>query len=451
VSGRALRPLLVLGLDGATFDVIDPLARAGRLPALAAWRLRGVATPLASTTPPMSFPAWSTFATGLPPGWHGLFDFTQKLPGAYRIRFANASQRRGETLWGRASRAGARVLVLGVPATFPPEPVNGLLVSGFDAPVSTGTDARQASDPALYRRIAARAGPWMRPDLDEGAHAPGWHERALAVLLRRIERKTAFALVALDELRREGGARPELCVVVFSESDTAAHHFWRDHDPASPRHDPTASETRRGALAAVYVRLDAACAELRAAYGEDAPCVVLSDHGSGGSARRVVHLGRRLAEAGLLRRKGSRGAGVHGLARGARDLALRALPPRAAQAIFRRARPAAARLESQVRFGGIDWERSAAFTEDVNTQPGVWINLRGREARGCVDAADYERARRDAIDCLLDWKLPDGGPVVARALPREAVHRGPLVSRAPDVVLELAEEGGYPLVAVPTP
>ena len=450
MSPRALRPLLVLGLDGASFDVIDPLVRAGRLPTLGAWCLRGVAAPLASTTPPMSFPAWSTFATGLAPGHHGLFDFTQKVAGEYRIRFANATHRRGETLWGRASRAGARVLVLGVPATFPPEPVRGLLVSGFDAPVSTGTDARHASDPALYRRIAARAGPWMRPDLDEGAHAQGWHEQAVAVLLRRIERKTAFAVAALDLLRRAEGSRPELVVIVFSESDTVAHHFWRDHDPGSPRHDPKAGEVRRGAVAAVYARLDAACAELRAAYGEDAPCVVVSDHGSGGSARRVVHLGRRLAEAGLLRRSRRGAAGLDRLARGARDLALRTLPPIASQAIFRAARPAAARLESQVRFGGIDWRRTAAFTEDVNTQPGVWLNLRSREARGCVAASDAPRVRRDAIDCLLDWKLPDGSPVVAHALPREEVHRGPLALRAPDVVVELAEDAGYPLVAVPT-
>lgn len=450
MSGSALRPLLVLGLDGATFDVIDPLVRSGGLPTLAAWRARGVATPLASTTPPMSFPAWSTFATGLAPGEHGLFDFTQKLPGAYRIRFANASDRRGETLWGRVSRAGGSALVLGVPATFPPEPVRGLLVAGFDAPVSTGSDARQASDPALYRRIAARAGPWMRPDLDEGASAPGWHEQALAVLLRRIERKTAFAVEALRELRRAGG-RPDLAVVVFSESDTVAHHFWRDHDPASPRHDPAASAMRRGAVAAVYARLDAACAEIRDAYGEDAACVVISDHGSGGSARRVVHLGRRLAETGLLRRKRPGGAGTDRLARAARDLALRGLSPRAAQALFRRLRPAAARLESQARFGGIDWRRTRAFTEDVNTQPGVWINLRGREARGCVDASDLDRVRRELIDALLDWKLPDGSPVVAWALPREEVHRGALATRAPDVVLELGCDAGYPLVAVPTP
>jgi predicted AlkP superfamily phosphohydrolase/phosphomutase len=442
--------VLVLGLDGATFDVIDPLIAAGRLPNLAAWRRDGVALPLASTVPPMSFPAWSTFLTGLGPGEHGLFDFTQKVAGEYRIRFVNATDRRGSSIFRRASRAGRRALALGIPATFPPEPLSGLLVSGFDAPVSTGTDPRSASDAALYTEVADRAGPWMRPDLDEGARAEGWHERAVGRLLERIDRKTAFALEALARLRaRADGARPDLVAIVFAESDTVAHHFWRDHDPRSPRHDPTASAERRGAVAAVYERLDAACGEIRAAFGEDAPCVVLSDHGSGGASRRVVHLNRRLAECGLLRR--TSGHGLDRLARSTRDLALRALPPRAAERLFRRARGAAARVESAARFGGFDWGATAAFSEEANTQPGVWINLRGREAAGRVDPADYEKVRRDVIDAVLDWKLPGGAPVVERARRREEVYDGPCVERAPDVVLELALDGGYGLSLVPTP
>ena len=92
------RPVLVLGLDGACFEILDPLLAAGRTPHLARWRADGVSWPLQSTVPSMSFPAWSTFLTGLSPGRHGLFDFTQKLPGAYRLRFANASDRAGASL-----------------------------------------------------------------------------------------------------------------------------------------------------------------------------------------------------------------------------------------------------------------------------------------------------------------------------------------------------------------
>jgi predicted AlkP superfamily phosphohydrolase/phosphomutase len=442
--------VLVLGLDGASWDVMDPLMRAGRLPHLAAWRAQGVAARLASCVPPMSFPAWSSFATGLGPGRHGLFDFTQKMPGAYRLRFTNASDRIGASLFARASRAGRRVLALGMPASYPPEPVAGLLVAGFDAPVSTGTHERSASDPALYRAVAARTGAWMRPDLDEAALGEGWHERAVAFLLERIARKRDFALEALAQLRAGGGARPALACIIFSESDTVAHHYWRDHDADSPRHDRNASATRRGAVTAVYEALDAACGELRASFGADALCAVVSDHGSGGASRRVVHLNRRLAECGLLARLAGGGASADALARRARDLALRALPPWLAEQVFRRARSAAARLESTARFGGFDWRRTRAFSEEANTQPGVWINLRGREAAGCVEPADYERVRSLVIDALVDWKLPDGGPVVARARRREEVYAGPCVGGAPDIVVELALDAGYGLSLVGT-
>ena len=133
--------VLVLGLDGATFDVIDPLIAAGRLPNLAAWRRDGVAVPLASTVPPMSFPAWSTFLTGRGPGEHGLFDFTQKVAGEYRIRFVNATDRRGSSIFRRATRAGRRALALG-------GSLNGTL-----------EPARQSRGPAAARVRCTRRNP----------------------------------------------------------------------------------------------------------------------------------------------------------------------------------------------------------------------------------------------------------------------------------------------------
>jgi predicted AlkP superfamily phosphohydrolase/phosphomutase len=449
-----LAPALVLALDGATFDVVGPMADAGRLPHLARWMNEGAWSALPSVVPPVTFPAWSSFATGLHPGGHGIFDFTHKEPGAYRVRFTNASDRAGRSVFRRISDAGGRVLVLGLPATFPPEPVSGLLVSGFDAPVSTGTDARSASDPGLYRAIAARAGPWMRPDLDESARDEGFHERAVETLLSRIDRKERFALTALETLRERDGARPDLVMVVFSESDTVGHHYWRDHDRHSPRHDPEAGAARRDAVARVYARLDAACGAIRRAYGHDARCVVLSDHGMGGAARRIVHLNRFLEERGLLVRRPGRP--VDRWARAARDAALRWLPAALAQALFRRARAAAARVESQARFGGFDWSRTRAFSEEANTLPGIWINLRGREARGCVAAADYEKLRDEVIAALEGWRLPDDGgggtgPVVRRAWRREELYEGPFVDRAPDIVVELALDEGYGLSLVPTP
>ena len=445
--------MLVLALDGASFDVIEPLLAEGRLPNLASWMSDGRHAPLPSTVPPVTFPAWSAFMTGLEPGDHGIFDFTQKVPGAYRIRFVNASDRPAPTIFDRTSEAGGRVLVLGMPATYPPpgaDALSGLLVCGFDAPVSTKTDVRSASDPALYERIARHAGPWMRPDLDEGARASDFHERAIGTLLSRIDRKKRFALEALRQMRLDD-QWPDQVTIVFSESDTVGHHYWRDHDPSSPRHDPAASPSRRDAIRAVYERLDGACGEIRRAYGEEALCLVVSDHGMGSAADHVVHLNAYLAERGLLTRRHATGGALDAWARRLRDGALRVIPAGLAQRIFRRARGAAARLESAARFGGFDWHETLAFSEEANTQPGVWVNLAGREAQGCVDPDEYEATRDRVIDALLDWKGPEGDAIVARALRREDVYQGVHADRAPDIVIELARPGGHGLSLVPTP
>ena len=447
-----LEPVLVLALDGATFDVIRPLVEKGQLPNIGRWMKEGQSSGLASTTPPVTFPAWSSFMTGLPPAEHGIFDFTQKKSDEYRLHFINSTNREGASIFGRVSQAGASALVLGLPATHPPEAVDGLLVCGFDAPVSTGTDERSASDPALYREIAAVAGPWMRPELNESSKADDFHERAVETLLGRIDRKRDFALEALARLRaKNDGAPPAFTMIVFSESDTAGHHYWRDHDPNSPRHDPAASAARRGALESVYRRLDEACDTIRQAVGEDVLCVVLSDHGMGGASDKIVHLNRYLAEMGLLHRSGGLGRYIDRFARRFRDLALAMLPAAIAQQIFRRARAAAAELESRARFGGLDWRRTVAFSEEANTNPGVWINLAGREAEGCVPDAEYEATRDRVIEALLAWRLPSGEPVVARALRREEVHAGRFMERAPDIVVELALDAGYGLSLVPTP
>jgi hypothetical protein len=240
-------------------------------------------------------------------------------------------------------------------------------------------------------------------------------------------------------------------MIVFSESDTAGHHYWRDHDPSSPRHDPAISATRRDALGAVYRRLDAACGAVRQAVGRDVLCVVLSDHGMGSASDKIVHLNRFLAEQGLLYRRSGPGRFVDRIARGLRDRALAWLPAALAQGLFRRARAAAAELESRARFGGFDWSRTLAFSEEANTNPGVWINLAGREPDGCVTASDYEALRDRVIEALEAWRLPSGAPVVAHALRREEVHQGPFCERAPDIVIELALDGGHGLSLVPTP
>src|SRR3989442_15371693 len=86
--------LLVIGLDGATLDLVGPWAAAGRLPVLRGLLARGAYGRLRSTIPAATFPAWTSLATGVNPGRHGVLDFAERIPGTYRVRFVNGSFRR---------------------------------------------------------------------------------------------------------------------------------------------------------------------------------------------------------------------------------------------------------------------------------------------------------------------------------------------------------------------
>ncbi|HKA28122.1 MAG TPA: alkaline phosphatase family protein, partial [Candidatus Binatia bacterium] len=282
--------LLVIGLDGATLDLVAPWAAAGDLPVLARLMATGAWGPLRSTVPPATFPAWTSLVTGVNPGRHGVLDFVERVPGTLRVRFVNGSQRRTPALWSRLSAAGRRVAVLTVPATYPPEPVNGVMVSGFDSPVSSAIDGSFVFPRAFHAEVERLVGRVPFADFQEVRTGRRWHERAVVSLLDGVGRRATLTEAVL---RREHW---DACMVVFGESDTVAHHFWRYHDPASPRHAPG---KHADAVARVYRALDTAVGRLIAAAG-DATVAIVSDHGSGGAGDRAVHLNRYLASQGLL-------------------------------------------------------------------------------------------------------------------------------------------------------
>jgi predicted AlkP superfamily phosphohydrolase/phosphomutase len=424
--------VLVIGWDGAGWPLLAPWLERGDLPHLARLCERGTRAAVRSTVPAATFPAWTSLVTGMNPGRHGVLDFAERVPGTFRMRFVNGSWRRVPAFWTRLSEGGRRVAVVGVPATYPPEPVRGVMVSGFDTPLTAAIDGSFVYPRARWPEIRELVGRLPFADFQEVATGPGWHERALRSLLDGIERRTRLgcALLARDA--------PDLLMMVFGESDTVAHHFWRYHDPASPRF---AASPHADAIRTVYVALDRALGRLVDAAGGDAVVAVVSDHGSGGASDRVLHLNRLLATAGLLRFRPS--GTSHALARWLRGTAMRAVPFRWQAPLLRRLPGAAGRLEGASRFGGIDWGGTIAYSDELDYHPSVWINLRGREPTGVVAPERYEAACARVAGALRAWTHEDGRPVVERVWHRTEVYRGPATECAPDLLLELAEVDGY--------
>ena len=133
-AARRRGRVLVIGLDGATFDLIKPWAAAGHLPTLRRLLEEGAHGELQSTIPPMTGPAWTTFATGVNPGKHDLYDWIARTPGTYQFRPTTALDCKTPSIYELLSRVQRRVCVLNVPMTFPPQPVNGVMIGGLPAP-----------------------------------------------------------------------------------------------------------------------------------------------------------------------------------------------------------------------------------------------------------------------------------------------------------------------------
>ncbi len=423
--------LLVLGWDGACLELVDRFRSEGRMPALDALLRRGRAWRVRSTTPAVTFPAWTTFLTGAEPDHHGITDFTAPRPGSYGVRFLNATHRRLPTALARLSDAGLRVGQYGVPATWPPEERGVFEICGFDTPLGATGGARATHPRELADLLRRRHGRLGVEGVPQSRIDETWHERTRERLVADVELRTRIAC----ELLRDHDL--DVFVLHFMEPDTASHHYWQFDDTGSPRHrrGPT------GVLADVYAALDRSLAELLSAAGAGADVMLLSDHGSAGASDRVVFWNRLLADLGWLRFRPTRG---EGLAVRLRRAALDVLPVGLQARAFAAAGPFAGRLESGARFAGIDWKGTRAYSDELPYFPSIRLNLAGREPEGVLREEDRGALIEEITARLLSLRDPfDGGAVVDAVRRREELFDGPFVQQYPDLILELRRPGGY--------
>ena len=300
VREKMMTRVFMIGWDGATFDLIRPWVAEGKLPTIARLMTAGAHGQLCSTLPPMTFPAWTSFMTGVNPGKHGIYDFTRPRPGRYELEFVNGGQRRAPSFWQILSQAGRRVASISLPCTYPPEPVNGVMISGFDAPGLGGSgahvDARGMHPPELYQELCQNVG---RHPIDSIVSdiARGHPEAGLEKSLETIRQKTATAKYLLKR------GEWDCFMILFGESDGIAHHYWKYMDRDSPLFEEHPAKLEDSILK-VYQELDRQTAELIELLPEDANVLMMSDHGFGGIGDWLLYPNCWLREQGFLRFRG---------------------------------------------------------------------------------------------------------------------------------------------------
>jgi predicted AlkP superfamily phosphohydrolase/phosphomutase len=435
--------VLVIGMDGATFDLILPWVADNRLPNLASLIQKGTRSFLRSTIPPMTPPAWTSFFTGKNPGKHGVFDFIELKPGSYDFRFTNGASVQAKSLWSLLSEAHKKVGIVNVPMTYPPEKVNGYLISGLDAP----DEKSQFTYPAeLYKILKEAVGPYQI-DIRHLGNMRGDKERDLTLqAFHEIEERRGAAARFLMEKYPA-----DLTVVVFNATDQVQHHFWHYMDPRHPQHDPAGAKKYGQAIFEIYRQVDEEIGKLLQNLSEETIVMIVSDHGAGATSNLELYLNHYLQEIGLLRFE-SRSFTKNWLHHGAEkvDKLLRGTLSSKQKARLAKFFPQLrTKLESWAT-APLDWKSTRAYVNEAYIfSPGIWINLKGKRPQGTVEPGkDYENLIQFLIEKLYELKDPDTGQqVIKKVYRKDEIYHGRYTDQAPDLILSWWEENSFTVKA----
>jgi predicted AlkP superfamily phosphohydrolase/phosphomutase len=369
---RKKNKAVVLGLDGVPHTMLQDFMARGILPNMKRIFAQGNLRRMEVTVPEISAVSWPSFMTGVDPGTHGIYGFTELLDNSYDMYFPNYAHLKAPAIWDTLEKAGKRSVVLNQPGTYPAKRVNGALISGFVA-----IEMHKAVFPAKYIGKLKRLN--YDIDIDTGM-ARSNHAFALQELERTLEGRRAAIDLLWDE------EEWDFFEVVVTGTDRMHHYLWHALEDENHQHHERAIDYYRkvdelaGYVAAKYV------AETK----DDSLSgfFMLSDHGFC-KLEKEVALTRYLVEAGLMRFE----------------------------------------TDEPTELGQIAAD-SKVLVMDPNR---IYVHTKDRFPKGSVDPADKEKVLADVQAALAELS-DDGKKLVRRFFHNEEAYHGPLASKGPDMV-----------------
>lgn len=438
--------VFILSLDGATFDVLRPLAQQGYLPTLSRLFQSSLCADLESVIPPVTAPAWTSFMTGKRPDKHGIFDFLRFEHEDYKAKINNSRHIRSKTIWQLLSEHGQRVVVLNLPYTYPTYEVNGVMVAGWDAPTNSSFTFPEEAGKEVFRAV---------PDFGSSADLSLWNylpadsQTDFSNFIDKLE--GSFGQCAALASHFLATKSWDVFMVHFQQTDWIQHKLWayiaracRDSDDHSVRVE---------SVRKCYQTFDKYVAQILQQVTRVNPIqIILSDHGFGGNFGTICP-NYLLREMGLFQLqigssrlawafKDSRQSGIHKLVTVLRN-ARNAVRGRRTLKNYKSWADMAADTVPQEK-SSVDWPRSkAAFVAGSETGF-IYVNVKGRGPLGCVEpGAEYQRVVADIIANFNNLINPQTGErLLVRVCRGDEIyssHVGGVL--LPDVVLIPAE--GY--------
>ncbi len=362
----------VIGLDCATPRLLFDDLR-DEIPNIHALMSRGMYGELESVVPPITIPAWACAMSGKSPGRLAIYGMRNRKDTTYEgLSIATSASVKEAQVWDELGRRGLKSLLIGVPPAYPPRPLDGWRVSCFLTPPSAQTFTYPDG---LASELQNELG-----DDEYMFDIPNFREQGEDVVLDQVFRMTERRFKVA---RRLAKTKPwDFFMLVEMGPDRLHHVFWHHVDPAHPKHEP--GNPFEAAFRDYYRQLDREVGSLVEALPEDAPVIVMSDHGARPMAGGVC-FNEWLAREGYL--------------------------------CF--TEPVT--KPTPIARAPIDWARTTAWG-DGGYYGRLFLNVKGREPQGIVEPSRYEEVRDELSARLERMPGPDGEPLGTRVYRPQDVY-----------------------------
>lgn len=378
--------VFVIGLDCGSPELIFDRWR-DQLPNFRRLTERGVYGNLMSSTPAITVPAWSSMLTGKDPGVLGFYGFRNRADYSYdKMTIATGSSVKEKRVWDYLGEAGKDVIVVGVPQTYPVQPVNGVLISSFLTP----SVKNQYTFPNELRYEIDRVLDGEEYDVDVRQFRTDDKDFLLKQIYAMNEKQFKVMRYLMDN-------KPwDFFMFVDMGVDRIHHGMWLFHDETHPKHEP--GNKYKNAIRDYYIRVDEQVGTLLDRIPDDTIVLAVSDHGVKG-----MHGGICVNE--WLRQEGL--------------LTLAEEPPAEGLTAFEKAK--------------VDWEKTRVWGSG-GYYARIFMNVEGREPQGVVPERQYKAFRDELARSLESLPDPSGAPIGTRVFKPEEIYRK-VTNIPPDLIV----------------
>ena len=423
--------LLIIGLDGATWDVLKPLAAQGCLPTIKRLIATGSQARLISTIPPITGAAWTSLATGLNPGKTGVLDFLNRRDSSYKLYVTTSQDFQRRAFWDIASKSGYRVGIVNYPMLYPTYPINGFMVSGVGS-----LKYFDITYPKHLHRIIDEVAQGYSVDFD--IWNPKYDDEVLFIkdLVEHLEKRIRVICHLMQE-------EPwDVFVAVYSCTDWILHAFWKHFDNTYPNHDPEKAKQFMKGFVKFWKKVDSALSKMLKLAGPQTTTFLVSDHGFG-PLRGTFNVLTWLRRKGFLVMK-STISPQRAVRKVLRQLGRIILNTPLKRFIPRRFVDKDSHLFKWVGEWGKSATEQISFRKSVayalgNTIPfgGIWINLQHRDSMGIVPEAEYNALKQTIIAKLREIPQEIKQNMTVEIFDPCQIYNGDRLRYGPDILFML--------------